>query len=30
VKEEEGRELDGDAAAREWIEKFAAGFPGRE
>jgi hypothetical protein len=27
VREEEGRELTGDDAAREWIGKFAAGFP---
>ncbi len=27
VREEEGRELSGEEAAREWIEKNAAGFP---
>lgn len=27
VREREGREIDGDAAAQEWIQKNAAGFP---
>jgi hypothetical protein len=27
VQQVEGRELDAQAAAREWIEKFASGFP---
>ena len=27
VREQEGRDLSGQDAAREWIQKFAAGFP---
>ena len=30
VLEREGRKLSGGAAAREWIEKYAAKFPGRD
>lgn len=27
VLRKEGRQLDGEAAAREWIDRFAASFP---